>query len=473
MTLDLARTYSQCFLSGGWNTSGVKLYAERRAQLRERLSSICVVSGLMTLPGMQESWFQNYDRRVQDPSLLYLTGINQPGVVLVLDPVARGRASCEILFLPQVDRRKEFWEGAMLGVGDAAQLQAMQILTGIQDIRPFSELWEYLAQRLPRLRRNHCFCLWNENQGKATQDQLFRFKTRFQTFLRRHVPAMQLRNAMEIHLAQRVILDAERIKAFRLAVRYTKASLMELLSRFSSCSNEREVRVLLDACMQKFSSEGLHFPTIVAAGDQACILHYQKSDEPLESGRLVLLDFGLRVGEVGTDVSRTIPVNGRFNPLQKLLYQIVLDTLKFHQKQVRPGETLQTLNARAWIFLETQLQERFIDLGGAMQRAYEPAKVRPGDWIAPHGISHLIGEQVHEGDLYGRYKQEPLRAGMVISNEPGLYGLFEITLDGVFYSEQIGIRIEDDLLLTPKGCTNLTRQIPREIHEIETWMSHD
>jgi Xaa-Pro aminopeptidase len=138
-----------------------------------------------------------------------------------------------------------------------------------------------------------------------------------------------------------------------------------------------------------------------------------------------------------------------------------LDTQKFHEKNVKAGLTLTELGKDAWLFMEELLDERFVKRGGKMRRCYKSK---------PHGISHLIGDIVHEGSPNRDYMDSPLKRGMLISNEPGLYGHFEIKIDGILYSENIGIRLEDDLLITEKGCENLSENIPKEIEDIETFM---
>jgi len=211
------------------------------------------------------------------------------------------------------------------------------------------------------------------------------------------------------------------------------------------------------------TNNGLAFPSIVATGKNACTLHYAKKDCEIKDGNLILMDFGCRYNAVCCDISRTVPANGKFNPLQKLLYNIVLDTQKFHEKNVRAGLTLKELGKKAWDYMEKLLEERFTAKGGKMKRRYVEK---------PHGISHLIGDIVHEGASNRSYLEEPLKPGMLISNEPGLYGHFTLSISGITYSEHIGIRIEDDLLITKNGCKNLSADIPKEVRAIEQLFSH-
>ena len=237
--------------------------------------------------------------------------------------------------------------------------------------------------------------------------------------------------------------------------------------------------------MMDQTASGLAFPSIVAGGKNATTLHYVKNDEDLVSGELILMDFGARVGTQHSDISRTFPVNGTYNPLQKLLYDIVLNTQIYHQNMVKPGANLNELTFKSWNFLEQELKEKFFDLGGRSRRIYhaggacvdsqnheELSLVNIDSVIKPHGISHLMGEQEHDGDPFRLYGSLPLQEGWMISNEPGIYGHFEIDLNGELFSEWIGIRIEDDLILTKDGCRNLSENFPHTTDEIETLMKN-
>ena len=203
---------------------------------------------------------------------------------------------------------------------------------------------------------------------------------------------------------------------------------------------------------------GESFAPIVAQGENACILHYNANNAALEKGNLLLLDFGCRAGSIPADISRTIPISGRFNPLQKLLYTIVLEAQALVEASCKEGVLIEDLNKKCWAHIETQLHEKITANGGVISRPYQDK---------PHNVSHLIGHMVHDGDPYRRYYKNPLKAGMVISNEPGLYGYFECRIDGHLYQEHCGIRIEDDLLVTARGCKNLSSDCPKSIEDIE------
>ena len=161
---------------------------------------------------------------------------------------------------------------------------------------------------------------------------------------------------------------------------------------------------------------------------------------------------------MNADISRTIPINGTFNPLQKLLYNIVLNAQQKVEEAVKPGVTIYELNEICWTFINNECEKQILKKGGKIARAYDKA---------PHNVSHFLGLEVHDGDPFRNYRKDPLNVGQVISNEPGFYGEVELEIDGTLYSEHLGIRIEDDLLITENGCENLSKECPKTITEIE------
>ena len=264
------------------------------------------------------------------------------------------------------------------------------------------------------------------------------------------------------HYQLRLPQDANQIADAKKAQKITLAALKDLAKDFKSLKNENQVANNLEYHMKKNSEFGLAFPSIIASGKNACTLHYLKNDEKIDPKGLILMDFGVRYGTQHSDISRTIPANGKFNPLQAMLYNIVLEAANYNEKYVKPGVLLKEANERVWIFIEKRLEEEFFSKGGIAKREYTKG---------PHGVSHLMGEQEHDGDPFRIYSQTPLEENMMISNEPGLYGYFEMKIGKKLYKEWIGIRIEDDLLITKKGCTNLSKNFPKTVKEIESLLN--
>ena len=446
-----SRPYSQVFIeSERYNSRN--LYKKRRRAMLKELDSFCVIAGMPIDPGTEEAYVQTWNKMVQDPAFLYLTGINQAGCYLLLDP-ATGE---EILFVLPKDPYKEFWFGKRLGLveGDTD----VQRVTGIADVRCESELWDEIALRASRLPKGgHAYAYYFE---KFRDDHNDRFKRSMVKALLG--TGISVKSVAGLHWKLRLPLEKERIGDARIAQKATDEAFRAVLPRVTGMKNERELYLALNYEMQRRSDGDLAFPTICAGGANACCLHYVKNDEQINKKNLILLDFGVRYGTLHSDISRTIPASGKFDPLQKLLYQIVLDAGAEYQKHVRPGVSLRQIGQVPWDYILAALDERLVKgAKGGYKLLYDKR---------PHGVSHFIGEQIHEGDPGSRSLETVLEPGMLISCEPGLYGEFSATLGGKRYREKIGIRIEDDLLITKNGFENISTAIPKEIKEIEKLM---
>lgn len=452
---NLAEAYSQVFISSK-NYDSKAIYAKRRREFMRKMDSFCVFAGMPREPGCEEAFVQTWTRMVQEPAFLYLTGVNQAGCTLVLDP----RKKRAVLFVPQKDPFKEFWVGKRLGI--AGKGDEVSKITGIKDVRPANELWGFIDSLAKEYStgknaKDHAYAYFFEKfQGDHNRTLRSNLQARLRKF------TMTVKSCAGKHFEQRLVLEEERVGEARKAQAITDKAFRALLARMNTIKDERQLMLYLNYQMQQGSDGDLAFPTIVAGGANACCLHYVKNDEPLRGGSLVLLDFGVRYGTLHSDISRTIPVSGKFNPLQALLYQIVLDSAKFYQKFVKPGVSLKEIGQKPWEFIMEQLETRLVQgFKGTYKLLYDKR---------PHGVSHFIGEQIHEGDPGSRSLDVILQPGMLISCEPGLYGEFTATINGKRYKEKIGIRIEDDLLITAKSFVNISKNIPREIKEIESLM---
>lgn len=444
-------SFSQVFISSQ-NYDSKKLYKRRREKLLKKLDSFCVFAGMPNEPGSEEAFVQTWNKMVQEPALLYLTGINQAGVYLLLDPVDLST----VLFLPNKDLFKEFWNGKRLGFLENSN--EVSKITGIKDVRPVSELFDTIvahAKKEPK--RATAYAYYFDN---FRGDHNYKFKQQMSKILRNL--NVTVKSASPILWNERLVLEPERIIDAKEAQSVTDNAFRHVLNNFSLLRDERTLGLMLDYEMQKNSDGDLAFPTIVAGGANACCLHYVKKDEILHNGDLVLLDFGIRIGTLHSDISRTVPVGGKFDLLQKLLYQIVLDAGFEYQKFVRPGINLFEISMVPWNFIMQQLSERFLNAKNIKNASFKLLYD-----VRPHGISHFIGEQIHEGCPGTRSLDTVLKPGMLISCEPGIYGEFKATINGKYYNEKIGIRIEDDLLITKNGFENISENIPKTIESLE------
>ncbi len=461
--------YSQVYVTGSMGLEAPKIFAKRRNAHLRKLDQILVISGVEREPGAENIWMMNGLRLFQEPALMYLTGINQTHVRMVLNPFRTGKDRF-LLFLPSKNPDREFWDGVRLGRPlqneKKADFKELSQLLGTSRIYHTSDFYKVLAEEMQFSKQQSLHCFYHEYLDPKTQklkrvktDHNFLFKTELQKNLQKSLgQKIKVSSWAQEHYALRLIQDEFQVADAKKAQEYTLMGFKELIKDFKNLKTENEVAATLEYHMKKRSEFGLAFPSIIASGKNACTLHYLKNDEALDKTGLLLMDFGVRYGTQHADITRTIPVNGKYNPLQKLLYDIVLEAQILNEDFIKPGVLLEEANEKVWDYIEEQLEKRFFAKGGVAKREY----VRK-----PHGVSHLMGEQEHDGDPFRIYSQLPLKEGMMISNEPGLYGWFEMKIGRKTYSEWIGIRIEDDLLVTRNGCENLSKDFPRTPEEIE------
>ncbi len=460
------KTYTGIFRDGGAGKFAKRRFRERRKKLMERENKLMVITGVPYGPEGKTVWSYAYCATYQEPSVMYLTGINQTEVVLLLDPDSR--ESDEILFVAEKDLKLEFWNGIRFGVGDDKSIREVQKVTGIQDVRDIRDLKKVVEERFRKQKKKQLGTFWVEGikNGKKVEiktDHNWDFKTKLSSWLRSwKTRGAELVNIMRNHFDLRLPLDDYDVANTQTASDVTGNAFKTTLKNFRELRNEFQVQGFIEGQMQMNSPYGLSFPSIVASGRNATVLHYMKNDDVFSRNELVLIDFGVRWMTMHADISRTIPASGRFNSLQKMLYEIVLKAQKAVQRKAKAGVTINELNDVCWGSINSDMDTVFHDAGGKCKLKYESR---------PHGVSHLMGEQEHDGDPFRNYLGEPMQPGWLISNEPGLYGSFRIKLNGKIYDEEIGIRIEDNLLITATGCRNMSRKIPKSVAEIERLMS--
>ena len=458
--------YSGVFRDGGAGRLAKKRYRARRKRLLNKENVLMAITGVPYGPGQETVWAYAHCPTYQEPAIMYLTGVNQSNVILLLDP--NSPESDEILFVDRKDLSKEFWDGIRLGVGDSKSILEAQRVTGIKDVRDIADFEKVLKARFEKRKNKTLGALWmqGEKSGKLVEikiDHNWKFKNRLARYLRSWGCPSPLRNIMKSHFELRLPLDSYDVRNTLLAEKITGRSFVETLKKFTSFKSEYQVQGFLEGRMLEESPYGLSFPSIVASGPNATVLHYMKNDDIFTKGEMVLMDFGVRWMTMHADISRTVPASGKFNPMQKMLYEIVLKAQLAVQRTARRGITMNELNDCCWNSVNRGLEKIFKSAGGKFKLRYKDR---------PHGVSHLMGEQEHDGDPFRNYLSKPMQEGWLISNEPGLYGSFRIRLDGRFYDEEIGIRIEDNLLITKTGCENLSRLIPKTVGQIERLMSN-
>jgi len=382
---------------------------------------------------------------VQQTDLFYLSGIDQEETVLVICPDASEKRHKEILFIKETNEQIAIWQG------QKHSKAAAQDISGIKTVYWTSELEGTLR---PLILQNENIYL-NTNEHLRADVTVETRDMRFLKWCRQAFPLHHYERLAPIMHHLRAVKSPPEIQLIKEACAITEKAFRRLLGFIRPGVWEYEVEAEMVHEFMRNRSRGPAFETIVASGLDSCTLHYVKNDKRLKSGDVVLIDFGAEYANYAADVTRTVPVNGKFSKRQKEVYNAVLKIQKAAIQMIKPGNSLEAYHEKVVKLVEAELVRL-----GVLKKA--DIKKQPEDSplykkFFPHGISHHLGLDVHDyGDK--RRKFEP---GMVFTCEPGIY----------IRHEAIGVRIENDILITRKGPFDLTEHIPREVEEIEDLMN--
>jgi Xaa-Pro aminopeptidase len=382
---------------------------------------------------------------IQQTDLFYLSGIDQEESTLVICPDAKEEKHREILFLKETNEQIALWEGQKYTKGEAAAVSGIKTVYWNNE---FNNIFKPLVCQSERIYLNT-----NEHlRGDArveTRDK------RFIQWCRDAFPLHRYRRLAPIMQDLRVVKSTAEVDLIKRAGNITAKAFRRLLGFIKPGVWEFEIEAEIYHEFLRNRSRGPAFETIVASGIDSCTLHYVKNDKQCRKGDLVLIDFGAEYGNYAADVTRTVPVSGRFSKRQKQVYNAVLNVHKAAIQMLTPGKTLDEYSRKVGNLMETEL----INLGLLNpEEVKKKSEAQPlYKQYFPHGTSHHLGLNVHDyGDRHRKF--EP---GMVLTCEPGIY----------IRDEAIGIRIENDILITEGEPVDLTVDIPREADEIEELMT--
>jgi Xaa-Pro aminopeptidase len=381
---------------------------------------------------------------VQQTDFFYLSGIDQEESILLVYPDAHEEKQREILFLKETSEEIAIWEGQKYTKDEAEEVSGIPSVFWLDEFETIS--------RPLFLKADHIYL--NSNEHSRADTSVETRDDRFLTWCRANYPLHAYRRSAPILHSLRAVKSPIEIDLIKTAVGITAGAFERLLSFIAPGVWEFEIEAEIFHEFIRKRSRGPAFDSIVASGTDSCTLHYIKNDKKCLDGDLVLIDFGAEYANYNSDVTRTVPVNGRFSDRQKAVYRAVLNVQKAAIDMLRPGNTLDKLNEEAGRLVETEL----IGLGildhtaVGRQSAASPLYKK----YFPHGISHHLGLDVHD---YGD-RHRPFEPGMVFTCEPGIY----------IRDESIGVRIENDILITDGDPVDLTAAIPREVEEIEDLM---
>lgn len=370
-----------------------------------------------------------------DRNFYYLTDIDRENCILVL--IKTTHEIQEMLFIPRDNGILAKWVGANMTAEEATEH------SGITDIRPIDAFVEDFASfvfsnSLTTLALDLEHRQWDDAPSAAL---------RFAAQCREKYPALSYLNLYPVFADLRLIKEPLELTRMREAMDITRKGLEAMMANAKAGMFEHEIEAYFDFTLMQNGVKQKAFSTIAAAGKRGTILHYSANNGKTMDGDLLLVDCGAQVGWYNGDISRTFPVNGKFTERQKLIYNIVLEGQQKVIDAIRPGLPFSRLNEILKEHYLIALQK--IDLVETMadvQKYYY------------HGVSHYLGAETHD---IGRYTERTLQAGMVLTVEPGLY------------IEQwgIGIRIEDDVLVTENGCEVMTKDMIKTVDEIEAFMA--
>ncbi len=382
----------------------------------------------------------------QHRDILSLSGVDQEESILVLFPSCSNEAHREVLFLKETNEHIAVWEGEKLTKQAAFETSGIKTVYWLQQ---FPTIFKQLMAEAASI-------YLNTNEHLRANTEVETREDRFIKKIKQDFPAHKVLKSAPIMHKIRSIKDPIEIELMQKACKITEAGVRRLLNFIKPGVWEYEIEAELAHEFLRNRSKGFAYTPIVASGKNACVLHYIENNQQCQDGDVILLDVGAEYANYASDLTRCIPVNGRFTPRQKEVYNAVLHVKTEAQKLLIPGTIMAEYHKQVGLLMEEQLVNlKLITL--------DEIKNQNQDWPAykkyfMHGTSHFLGLDTHDVGIW----HEPIQAGMVFTCEPGIY----------IPEEGLGIRLEDDLVVQEKGEPfNLMKDIPLQAEEIEDLMN--
>ena len=382
----------------------------------------------------------------QHHDILYLSGVDQEESILVLFPNASNPAHREVLFLKETSDLIAVWEGEKLTKETAF------LTSGIKTVYWLQQFPTIFKQMMAEAQGMYL----NTNEHLRANTEVETREDRFIKQVKQDYPAHQVHKSAPIMHKIRSIKEAVELELMQRACKITEAGVRRLLAFIKPGVWEYEIEAELAHEFLRNRSKGFAYTPIVASGKNACVLHYIENNQQCQDGDVILLDVGAEYANYSSDLTRCLPVNGRFTARQKAVYNAVLHVKNEAQKLLVPGTIMAEYHKQVGSLMEEQL----VGLGLI---SMDDIKTQNPDWPAykkyfMHGTSHFLGLDTHDVGIW----HEPISAGMVFTCEPGIY----------IPEEGLGIRLEDDLVVQSSGAPfNLMGDIPIEAEAIEDLMN--
>ena len=400
----------------------------------------------------------------QENNLYYLTSLKQADATLVIE--RSGGKVTETVYIPKRNPQRETWNGKTYSNEEAASVSGIKNIVDATKLKAFLE---NLNQTKDKGQPTVYLLLPN---GEMDSEGLREFRA--ESDFAKTVSNRKVVNAQPIFADLRQIKSPYELKMLQHAIDISTEAHMRSWATAGNAAMEYEVQAEVEYTFRRRNADYWGYPSIVGCGPNATTLHYEESQSPVKKGQLLLMDVGAEYEHYTADVTRTFPVNGKFTKEQAEIYQIVYDAQEAAAKAAKPGATMNDLSEAA----DAVLRDGLFKLGLITNKNSQQFRI----WYM-HGLGHWLGMNVHDVGDYGI----PLKAGMTFTNEPGIY-IREDALDYLPNTPQanefkakvrpafekyknIGVRIEDDMLITDTGVEWMTKNLPRSIAEIEAFMA--
>lgn len=382
---------------------------------------------------------------VQNSDLFYLSGVDQEESILVIFPGADDEKHREVLFVRETSEQIAVWEGSKLTKEQATERSGIRQVHWLED---FEAIFRQVMCQAERV-------FLNLNEHPRAKIEVMSREGRFVGRCQQEYPLHEYKRLAPLMHGLRAVKSSHEIAAIREAVRITDLGFQRLLRFVKPGVHEFEIEAELAHEYLRNRATGFAYPPIIATGENACVLHYTTNSSPCQDGDLLLLDAAARYGSYNADLTRTIPVNGRFTDRQCAVYQAVLRVLRECCRMLRPGVIIHEYQKEVGKLMESEL------IGLGLLKRDEVEKQDPDKPLYkkyfPHGTSHHLGLDVHDvGNTW-----RPVQPGMVFTVEPGIY----------IREEKLGIRLENNLVIGEDTNIDLMAGIPIEAEAIEELMN--
>jgi Xaa-Pro aminopeptidase len=380
----------------------------------------------------------------QNTDLYWLCGIEQEETMVILFPDAPEEKYREVLVLVRPNEMKEKWDGRRLRAEEGKQISGIKTVVWLDGIDTLLQQWIHLADNI--------YLNTNENDRKASLVETRDY--RFAKQMKERYPLHNYQRAAKIMRELRAVKSELEVEVIKNAIDITDKTFRRLLQFIKPGVMEYEIEAEIFHEFLRNRAKGEAYGSIIASGDRARSLHYVFNSEECKDGELVLMDFGANYGGYAADLTRTVPVNGKFSKRQKEVYNACLQLHNFAKSILKPGVSILDYHEK----VGEEATKIFIKIGLLKKEDVknEDKENRAYRKYLYHGISHHLGLDVHDLGT----KVDPLKAGMLLTVEPGIY----------IEEEKMGVRIENNVWLTKDGNIDLMKKIPITVEEIEKLM---